>query len=800
MMLQGCLTIEFKASNEVRSDMIEQDYILRIIQDFGKLIRTILNKETQLQCRTIRERVMNLTHLCLLSVWVLLPIHASDIKGSKALPSPEQVSLLPPDGGPDFNRLIHEKSPYLLQHANNPVNWYPWGEEAFATAREEDKPVFLSVGYSTCHWCHVMKRESFDDETVADLLNENFICIKVDREERPDIDNVYMIAAQRFSGQSGWPLTVFMTPDKLPFFAGTYFPKESKLRRPGFLELIEHTVWLWQEEQKSVKQTAAQISRQLQETTQVSAGAGFSEKTLDATFLALKDSYDAAEGGFGGAPKFPTPHKLSFLLRYWKRTGDESALAMVEDTLTQLRRGGIYDHIGHGFHRYAVDKSWRVPHFEKMLYDQALLAIAYTEAFLATGRDEYANTTNEILNYVLREMTAPQGGFFSAEDAESEQEEGLYYLWKYDEIIAALGEEEGEWFCKEFNISKKGSFYNPSAPHLTGRNVPYLGKNSEYLPNPQPDEVVKRKLRTEQLREKLLAVREQRTRPLKDDKILTDWNGLMIAAMAQSGMALEDSRYLNAAKRSADFVLANLLQSNGRLWKRYRLGEAGVPAFIDDYAFLVWGLLNLYEATFEVRYLQASIELTDLMLTLFWDDKSGGFFLIRSDSEELLLRSKKFSDNALPSGNSVAAMNLIRLYHMTGNDAYDEHFQKLLEAVSGHLNKGSTNYCHLMGAVDFALGPSVEIVIAGEPGCDDVQSISRIARTTFFPNKVLLFRPETDDIPEISKHAPFTRFQKSIDGRATAYVCQDFACRAPFTDPKTLESILVRTLGDRPPE
>ncbi|MEX0332399.1 MAG: thioredoxin domain-containing protein [Puniceicoccaceae bacterium] len=694
--------------------------------------------------------------------------------------------MLPPDGGPGFNRLIHEKSPYLLQHADNPVNWYPWGEEAFAMARKEDKPVFLSIGYATCHWCHVMKRESFEDESVAALLNEHFICIKVDREERPDVDHVYMVATQRLSGQKGWPVTVFMTPDKLPFFAGTYFPKEGKMGQPGFLDLIGHTVKLWQDRRESVKQTAEQMSLQLQEEIQLLSGAGVSEKTLDATFKALKEAYDSAEGGFGRAPKFPTPHKLTFLLRYWKRTGDESALVMAENTLKKLRKGGIYDQVGYGFHRYSVDREWQIPHFEKMLYDQALLAMAYTEAYLATGRETYAATTHEILAYVLRDMTAPKGGFYSAEDAESEEEEGLFYLWKYDEIMAVLGAEDGEWFCTQFNISAEGNFLDPSSRRSTGRNVPFLSRDSDN----QPDGVGAQQKRIDQLRKKLLTVRDQRTRPLKDDKILTDWNGLVIAALAQSGMALDDSRYIEAAQRGADFILAHLRQDNGRLWKRYRLGDAGLPAHLDDYAFLVWGLLDLYEATFEVRYLQASIELTDWMLKLFGDDQTGGFFMTASDGEELLFRSKKFADGAIPSGNSVAALNLIRLYRMTGNTSYEEHSQKLLEAISGNLNEGSTSYCQLMCAVDFALGPSVEIVIAGEPGSEDVEDMLRVARTTYFPNKVLLFRPDTDEIPDIAELAPFTRYQESLDGKATVYVCRDFACQAPSTDPRFLRAEL----------
>lgn len=696
---------------------------------------------------------------------------------------------LPPDGGPDHNRLVHELSPYLRQHATNPVDWYPWGEEAFATAREQDKPVFLSIGYATCHWCHVMKRESFENETVAAFLNEHFISIKVDREERPDVDHVYMQVTQRLSGQAGWPVTVFMTPDEQPFFAGTYFPPEGKRGRPGFLDLLQHTVRLWQEQRGQLQETAAQISQQLQESIAIKPGDGISEETLHNAFESLRATYDPEHGGFGRAPKFPNPDKVRFLLRYGTRFGNETAIAMAEDTLQRLRHGGIYDHIGGGFHRYAVDRAWSVPHFEKMLYDQALLAMAYTDAYLATGREVYATTVHEIMTYILRDMTGPEGGFYSAEDAESEGEEGRFYLWKNDEVIAALGEQDAAWFGAQFNFKPEGNFVDPVTGRLTGRNVLRL------RPNDETDGSVSaaRQDRIQRLKAKLRDSRDQRPRPLQDDKILTDWNGLMMAALAQAGMALNEPRYIAAAERNAAFLLTHLRREDGRLWKRYRSGEAGLPAHLDDYTFLVWGLLDLYEATFAIPYLAAAIELTDDMLQLFSNETAGGFFLTAVDGEALLFRSKEFADGAIPAGNSVAALNLIRLHRMTGNEIYEESLDRLLKAVSGTFSDGTTNYSQLMCAIDFALGSSAEIVLAGQPDSPDLQPMLEAVRGTFYPNKVVLFRPDTEGSPPIVTLAPFTQHQTSLDGQATVYFCRNFTCLMPSTDPAFLRAQLTGT-------
>lgn len=734
--------------------------------------------------------------LLLIGLWLLAPLlsASAEYHVPVSLPYPDEIAQLPADGGPDYNRLIHAKSPYLLQHASNPVDWFPWSEEAFALAKKLDKPVFLSVGYSTCHWCHVMKRESFEDGEVAALLNKTFVNIKVDREERPDIDHVYMTATRRLSGQGGWPMTVFMTPDKKPFFAGTYFPKDRKLGRPGFIDLIRHTGTLWKENRDRLVETAETVTRSLQEPVTAPSGDGaeISEKMLSATYRALEQTYDNVHGGFGEAPKFPTPHKLGFLLRYWKRTQDPAPMSMVEKTLNKLRSGGIYDHIGFGFHRYATGQAWLVPHFEKMLYDQAMLTMAYTEAFQATGNEWYASVVSEILSYVEREMTSREGGFYSGEDAESSGEEGLYYYWGYAEVIYILGPEDGKWFNELFNITVEGNFVDPTTRRRNGKNIPHLSGSLEKLAAERGIPLETLTARVDKLRRSLLEVRESRPRPLKDDKILTDWNGLMIAALAKVGMALDKEDYITAASRSADFLLDKLRQENGRLWKRYRLGEAGLPAHLDDYAFFSWGLLDLYEATFDVKYLQAAIELTQTMLDLFWDDSDGGFFMTAKDGEKLLIRGKVFHDHAMPSGNSVAALNLIRLYHMGTDDIYLDKAERVFASISTKLEAGSSAYCQMMQAVDFAIGPSVELVIAGVPGSKDLQPMLRAAREGFFPNKVTLFRPDNQERPAISRLAPFTLNQRALNGKATAYLCRNFACMAPSTDPNFVREALQK--------
>ncbi|MBS3819419.1 thioredoxin domain-containing protein, partial [bacterium] len=551
------------------------------------------------------------------------------------------------------NRLIHEKSPYLLQHAHNLVHWFPWGPEAFQKAQKENKPVFLSIGYSTCHWCHVMEKESFQDEEVAGMMNETFVSIKVDREERPDIDSVYMDVCQVLTGTGGWPLTLILTPEKKPFFAATYIPKEGRLGMMGLKELISRIQEMWNLNQEEIRRSSQQIVSSLKEMTQKTPGEGLGKGTLDKAFQELANRYDSKHGGFGKAPKFPAPHNLLFLLRYWKRTQNPYALAMVEKTLQSMRQGGMFDHVGYGFHRYSTDEKWQVPHFEKMLYDQALLAFAYTEAYQATGKEFYKNTAEEILEYVLRDMTSPEGGFYSAEDADTEGEEGKFYIWTWKELNEILNREEMDWTYRVYNIYKEGNFPQEAAEQEGGKNILYLKKplkETAQEGNVKPGEL---KSKVEKIRSKLFNAREERIHPLKDDKILTDWNGLMIASLSKAAQVFDKSEYLHAAQKAAGFLSARLWGEKGALFHRYRKGEAEIPGFLDDYAFLIWGLLELYEASLEAGYLQQALKLSHYLLSHFWDEKEGGFGLTSSSQESFFIQPKNIYDGALPSGNSV---------------------------------------------------------------------------------------------------------------------------------------------------
>jgi hypothetical protein len=682
-----------------------------------------------------------------------------------------------------YNRLIHESSPYLLQHATNPVDWYPWGKDAFEKARKENKPIFLSIGYSTCHWCHVMEHESFSDEEVAALLNKYFVSIKVDREERPDIDQVYMAVTQTMTGRGGWPNTVFLTPDKKPFFAGTYFPKETRWGLPGLMELLPKVAAIWQNDRENVLKSAQQITDLLTDKGNPNPGNAPDKSLLDKTRNLLADVYDPEYGGFGQAPKFPTPHILTFLLRRYHHNEDTQALAMVEQTLTRMRLGGIYDHIGFGFHRYSTDGQWLVPHFEKMLYDQALLAMAYTEAYQATGKKFYARTVREIIAYILRDMTSNEGGFYSAEDADSEGVEGKFYLWTLPQIQKILGEKETETFKKIYTLEANGNFTSREEAQAAGSNILHLKKALPDLAGELG--VVEKQLhrRLEINREKLFKVRNKRVHPFKDDKILTDWNGLMIAALARAGQVLNEPGYTAHAVRAADFIMLRLRDNNGRLVKRYRKGIAGLPAHLDDYAFVVWGFLELYEATLKAIYLQEAIRLNDQMIKHFWDQQSGGLFMTADDSEKLLIRNKEIYDGAIPSGNSVAALNLLRLGHITGREDYLKKAEEISRAFSESVNRYPAGHAHLMMALDYALNPNYEVVIVGQSAAKDTRAMLLALRRPFLPGKVVLLRPaDKKAAAEIIRMAPYTEFMVSKDGRATAYVCTNFVCKLPTTD------------------
>lgn len=608
------------------------------------------------------------------------------------------------------NRLIHEKSPYLLQHAHNPVDWYPWGEEAFAEARRQDVPIFLSIGYSTCHWCHVMERESFESEEVAAALNAAFVCIKVDREERPDIDTVYMNVCQALTGSGGWPLTIIMTADKQPFYAGTYFPPHSRHGQPGVIELAEAISKAWQENRQDLISRAGQIVQQMQSLTAPATNpATLNEDNLDKAYQYFKRTFDATYGGFRHAPKFPSPHNLGFLLRYWRQTQDKQALSMVETTLEQMRRGGIYDQVGGGFHRYATDRQWLVPHFEKMLYDQALLAIAYTEAWQATQRPDFAQTATEILDYVLRDMRDPVGGFYAAEDADSEGEEGKFYVWTLAEIEQALPPADAQLAIAIFNVSKEGNYLVETTRKKNGTNILHLRAPLAELAAKHWMDEAELAERLQQIRQKLFEAREPRVHPFKDTKILTDWNGLMLAALALAGRALANERYLKAAANCAQFVQTHLTTDTGKLLKRWRDGETALPAQLDDYAFIAWGLLELHAATRKADYLAWALELQATMINDFWDGEQGGFFLTASDAEQLIMRPKEIYDGAIPSGNSVAALNCLRLARLTGKAELKEYASEILQAFAGQIAQNPAAHSFALIALDFALGRTDEV-------------------------------------------------------------------------------------------
>ena len=688
------------------------------------------------------------------------------------------------------NRLASEHSPYLLQHADNPVDWYAWGEEAFAKARREDKPIFLSIGYSTCHWCHVMEHESFEDAEVAALMNKVFVCVKVDREERPDIDNVYMSVCQMMTGSGGWPMTIIMTADKKPFFAGTYIPKTTRFGRMGMMELSQRVHELWTGQREKLLESADGITASLQKASAGASGEELGADELDRAYKGLAGRFDEGHGGFGSAPKFPTPHNLGFLLRYWRRTGEKKALEMVEATLQAMRRGGMYDQLGYGFHRYSTDQEWLTPHFEKMLYDQALLALAYVEAYQATGKQEYAQTAREIFTYVLRDMTDAQGGFYSAEDADSDGVEGKFYVWTQDEIRKVLGKEQAELFAAVFNVKAKGNFVDEASGRDSANNILHLKRSWAQIAKEAKLTEAQLMEQLEQARVKLLAVRGKRIHPYKDDKVLVDWNGLMIAALAKAARVLDEPTYAQAAEKAAGFILGNMIDSKGKLLHRWRNGHAGLQASCDDYAFLGWGLLELYETGFDVRYLDKALELNARMLDDFWDETAGGFYFSADDGEKLLVRQKEIYDGAVPSGNSVAMMNLLRLGRITAQADLEKKASALGSAFAGQVARGESAYTQLMMAVDFSVGPTYEIVIAGKSGASDTTSMLKTVRSVFLPNKVVLFRPSEQKEPDIARLAEFTRNQTSRDGKATAYICLNYSCKRPVTTGKEILPLL----------
>ena len=675
----------------------------------------------------------------------------------------------------EANRLIDEKSPYLLQHAYNPVDWYPWSKEAFERAEREDKPVLLSIGYSSCHWCHVMEKEVFEDPSAARAINDAFVSIKVDREERPDIDSLYMSAAHAAGSAGGWPLNVFLAPNKKPFFAATYIPKESRFGQIGVMDLCERISNLWSTRRSELLKTADDIASMLATTAAPDADSAPGADSMKAALDALGQGFDPVHGGFSAAPKFPSPHNLAFLLRAWKRFNDPGALEMARTTLDRMRYGGIYDHIGFGFHRYSTDREWLLPHFEKMLYDQAMLTMAYSEAFQATGEGLYSRTVDETISYVLRDLTSPEGAFYCGEDADSSGVEGAFYVWTEAEIEEILDPEEAAAARRVFGIKPGGNFCDEATGVSSGDNVIHLSG--------APEEGLRK------VREKLFAAREVRERPALDDKVLTDWNGLMIAALAKASVSTGAPEYAAAAMRAWQFIRERLRKKDGRLLHRYRDGEAAIDAHLDDYAFLVWGLIELYEATFDPALLRAAIELNATMMEDFGDLDGGAFFYTPQERDDLIARQKNFFDNAYPSGNSVAMLNLLRLSSLTGESALAERAAKLSRSFAGMVKLHPQAFCHFLSAVDFAAGPSREVVVAGDPEGEDTLALIAEINKGFRPGKVLLLRPEKPEEGGITEIAPYTRDLKPVGGRAAAYICKNFSCSLPVTDPEKISGL-----------
>jgi uncharacterized protein YyaL (SSP411 family) len=664
------------------------------------------------------------------------------------------------------NHLIHETSPYLLQHAENPVDWYPWGEEAFEKARRENKPVLLSIGYSACHWCHVMAHESFEDEQIAQLMNENFVNIKVDREERPDLDQIYMSAVQMMTHHGGWPMTVFLTPDAVPFYGGTYFPPQDRYNMPGFPKVLIGVAEAYRDRQDDIRETGTSLVNELKRLS-ATGGSDYpiELELLDAAYAGIVRTYDSINGGFGGAPKFPPAMTLEFLLRTHARTGNRDALEMVSHTCRKMANGGIYDQLGGGFHRYSTDARWLVPHFEKMLYDNALLSRLYLHYFQVSEEAFARETVEGILDYVLREMTHAEGGFYSTQDADSEGHEGKFFVWTMDEIRAALGEDDARIFSAYYNITDTGNF--------EGKNIPNVTRTAE------PEW----RASLEESKRKLFGLREQRIKPDRDEKVLTAWNGLMLASFAEAGVVLNRPDYTNAARRNAEFVLSNL-RRDGSLLRTWKDGIAKFNAYLEDYAFLIEGLVTLFETTGESRWLNEALALTDRMIREFWDEDAGGFFFTGKSHESLIVRSKDYFDNATPSGNSVAALVLARLATLTNKESYRNLAIAVLREVGDQIRRYPSGFGYALSAADFLLSTPKEIAIVGKDAADIELLLAETWRR-YLPNKVVApsIAGDTATIP-LQENRPL------VNDLATAYVCEHYTCKQPVTEISALREQL----------
>ena len=717
----------------------------------------------------MKNRVTAISLLCLL--WGA----SCSSGGGGQVNEPENVAE--PENA--MNRLANETSPYLLQHAKNPVNWYPWGEEALKRARDEDKPIFLSIGYSACHWCHVMEHESFENAAIAAVLNKHFIAIKVDREERPDLDSVYMRAVQSMTGSGGWPLSVFLTPDLEPFYGGTYFPPESRYGRPGFKDLLTRVSQAWNEQRDAIRKDAANIVAALARDSRVPASRGgdtqFREDDVLEAARSFIHSYDQAWGGFGREPKFPATGTISLLLRAHATSGDESLLRMATGTLQRMAAGGIYDHVGGGFHRYSVDRKWLVPHFEKMLYDNALLAVNYLDAYQVTRVALYERVATETLDYVLRDMTDAEGGFHSSEDADSEGEEGIFYTWSREQVVDVLGENAGADFAEYYGITAGGNFE---------------GKNILYLPRSADEQAARRKSDESTLyrkmaasRKRLRIARDSRIRPGKDDKVLASWNGLMISAFARGYQVLGHERYRKAAERAGQFIEREMFV-DGKLRHTYRLGRSSIDGYLDDYANIANACVDLYETTFDTKWIRLAERLVAIMGDQFWDDEGGGYFFTSPDRTDLIIRSKPLHDSSVPSGNAVAARALLRLWKLTGRTEYYDRARTTIGLVLPTLRRSPGAGTHMLCALDFMQGAGREIAIVGRPGSEDTRRMLRAVRLVYGPNDVVaLLDPQGKDNERLRDRLALLRDKQMIDNRATAYICENFSCRKPMTDP-----------------
>lgn len=676
------------------------------------------------------------------------------------------------------NRLAHETSPYLLQHAHNPVDWFPWGEEALALAQAEDRPIFLSIGYSACHWCHVMEHESFENEETAALMNARFVNIKVDREERPDLDAIYMDAVQAMTGSGGWPMSVFLTPEGQPFYGGTYYPPAPRYGMPSFQQILIAVSDAYANKRADIEGQAERLTAALARSGSIAPGTDeLSPRILSEAVGKLHQYFDDQYGGFGDQPKFPQPMTLDFAMTQYTRTGDAEILNIAETTLERMAEGGIYDQLGGGFHRYSVDRIWLVPHFEKMLYDNAQLLRSNLNLWKITGRPLFRRVVNETTDYILREMTSPEGGFYSTQDADSEGEEGKFFVWTQAETESILGGEDAALFGQVYGVTARGNFEGHTILNIV-RPIEQVAKSAGIATG-------EFETRLATMRQKLFVEREKRIKPGRDEKILTEWNGLMIHALAEVGVALDRSDALTAAQNAANFVLENMSQSDGKLYRTYKDGQAKLNAYLEDYAAFVRGLIALYESTFDLRWLAEASRLARLMLEQFGDRDTGGLFQTGADHEQLVVRRKDFIDNAIPSGNSLAAESLLRLAKLTGNDGYRTEAQRIFLPMSSAMAQQPTGFGRLLGALDDFLHPSQEIAIVGDPADPSTQALLAEVRRRYLPHTVIALKQPGEENP-----LPLLEGRGLVDGNAAAYVCENFACKLPVTNAPALEKLL----------